>query len=137
MFRFNLPNLASVKKLVHRSDRTSPTVNIEAPKPVITRPDNPWQDDLEKLVTDTLKRKDVRLEHDQAVQSGLPIDQLLEENEKKEPVPGVEPTRRLSDPTVTDVKVWWGDALSPWSDHTRSGKRQTNPDARAHSRWFK
>jgi hypothetical protein len=136
MFRFNIPSLASVKKLVQKNDKTSPTVEIAAPKPVPARVENPWQDDLDKLVSDTLKRKDVRLEHDQAVQSGLPIDKLMVEEQKQTSAPA-EPTKRAADPTVTDVKVWWGDALAPWSDHTRNGAREANPDAKAHRRWFR
>src|SRR5271168_2703397 len=84
MFRFNIPSLAGVKKLVQKNGKSSPNVEIEPPKAPVSWIENPWQDDLEKLVSDTLKRKDVRLEHDQVVQSGLPIDQLMEE-EKKEP----------------------------------------------------
>jgi hypothetical protein len=137
MFRFNIPGLASVKKLVQKSDKTSPNVEIEPPKgPPPARVENPWQDDLEKLVSDNLKRKDVRLEHDQAVQSGLPIDQLMVEEGKKEPSAEPAPPKRTMDGTVTDVKVWWGDALAPWADH--KGKLRTeNADTRAHRRWFK
>jgi len=134
MFRFNIPTLASVKKLVQKSDKTLP-VEIEPPKAPPPRIENPWQDDLDKLVNDTLKRKDTRLEHDQAVQSGLPIDQLMQE-EKKEESAEPAPPKRVMDGTVTDVKVWWGDSLAPWADH--KGKvRQENADSKAHRRWFR
>src|SRR5271170_7766963 len=98
MFRFNIPSLASVKKLVQKNEKNAPVVEIEAPKPVPARVDNPWQDDLDKLVTDTLKRKDVRLEHDQVVQSGLPIDKLMVEEEKKQTSSPEQP-KRAADPT--------------------------------------
>jgi len=137
MFRFNIPGLASVKKLVQKNGKSSPIVEIEPAKapPSPPRIENPWQDDLEKLVSDTLKRKDVRIEHDQAVQSGLPIDQLMEE-EKKEASPEPAPPKRTMDGTVTDVKVWWGDSLAPWADH-KGKARQENPDKMAHRRWFR
>jgi hypothetical protein len=135
MFRFNIPSLASVKKLVQKNGQTSPNVEIEPPRAPVTRIENPWQDDLEKLVTDTLKRKDVRLEHDQVVQTGLPIDQLMEE-EKKETTAEPAPIKRTMDGTVTDVKVWWGDALAPWTDHKGKGRLE-NADSKAHKRWFR
>jgi hypothetical protein len=141
MFRFSLPILDSIKKqvlkkLVQRNNKTSPTAGIEEPIVGGPRVCNPWQDDLDKLVCDTLKRRDTRLEHDQAVQRGLPIDELMVEEKPAETEKPAEPTRRVMDGTVTDVKAWWGDALAPWTDHTRKA-RQENPDGKTHRRWFR
>jgi hypothetical protein len=136
MFRLSLPSLASIKKLVQRKCKTNSAIDLQEPRVGGPRVSNPWQDDLDKLVCDTLKRRDTKLEHDQAVQSGLPIDELMEEGQPTaEAEKPAEPTRRVMDGTVTDVKAWWGDALAPWTDHTRKA-RQDNPDGKPHRRWF-
>ncbi len=116
--------------------RLSPIVEIKEPRSNPQLANSDWKQDLDKLVVDNLKRKDAQLGFQQAAQLGLSAQVLLEEAVPAQEARGS--SKRTADNTVTDVKIWWGEALTPWNASMARdlhAQKQT-PDTVAHKRWF-
>jgi len=136
MFRINLPHLFSVKKPAQKQAPPSPIVEIEQPRNKAPKADLDWKQDLDQLVVDNLKRKDAQREIRHATQQGLPVQALLDQQaivqeEKEKP-------KRTMDGTVNDIKIWWGEALTPWNSSMARNlnSQKETPTTKAHKRWF-
>jgi hypothetical protein len=136
MFRFNFPKLFSVKQPV--KPEPDYLANIPETPHKAAIPENVWKDDLDKLVVDKLKRLDAQIEYEMAEQSGLPVKALLAEDEDQETSDQKERPKRASDGTVNDIKVWWGEALTPWNSSAirdLDSSKETS-GTKAHKHWF-
>jgi hypothetical protein len=136
MFRINLPHLFKVKKPAQKQGKPSPIVKIKESGNEAPKADLDWKQDLDQLVVDNLKRKDAQLEIQHATQQGLPVQALLDE--KALPKEEKEQQKRTTDGTVNDIKIWWGEALTPWNAsmvRDLNSKKET-PTTKAHKRWF-
>jgi hypothetical protein len=78
---------------------------------------NPWEADLVRLAAE---RRDqevvVEAPSDEVTQF---VNELAKAISKETPqVPELKKTKRRSDPTVTDLKAWWGESVATWDPDT-------------------
>jgi hypothetical protein len=136
MFRLNLPQVFSIKTIskLFGNRQTEPLEEVTV-HPV--RVNNPWQDDLDRLVQDRFQRTNQPEEIEECIAEMTDTCTQMKEYSKAH-ILEEEKQRRLNTTrdTVHDLKAWWGDSLSAWEPETQQDNPEQKSRQRAIQRWF-
>jgi hypothetical protein len=130
--------LNNLKQLFKPEQQLEPETETEEDVHLAARIQNPWQEELDRLVANRLDtRKDPGAEVVKTELSDLTDmarqarDQAHAECSKK--------AKRSGDGTVTDLKAWWGESVVTWDPDIADTlySNQQKPESRAVKRWFR
>jgi len=88
---------------------------------------NPWEADLARLAAERREQEIVVAESPDEVTQF--VNDLARAISKEAPVAEVKKAKRRTDPTVTDLKAWWGESVATWDPDT-DGTNVTSADQR-------
>lgn len=83
---------------------------------------NPWEADLARLAAER-RENEAPPVSDEVTQF---VNDLAKAISKDTPAVQPQKTRRRTDPTVTDLKAWWGESVATWDPETNAENVQSS-----------